>query len=52
MQRQRLIKFSATYTRIYEVSHFVGIMIAEQIRFSTLVDSVNDPKYEINKVPR
>jgi hypothetical protein len=44
------IEFNTTYTKTYEVSHFLGIMIAEQIRFSTPSDSVNTQAYAIKDV--
>ncbi len=43
----RAIRFSETYQKVWAVSHFTGIMIAEQIRFSTLQDSLTKPEYEI-----
>lgn len=43
----RAVRFLETYQKIWAVSHFTGIMIAEQIRFSTLQDSLTKPEYAI-----
>jgi hypothetical protein len=39
------IRFNPTYDRVWNISNFTGIMIAEQIRFSTLQDSITNPAY-------